>query len=1342
MMAREPDEEIAMDRDSIDPLEFAVRFRSLLVVSPAVATDGKEPVRGYMMTVGNPTLGAVTANFMGMHNDQIVPADSTRVTAGRWSRIVRGDVRDVRHEGGLDLVLLAPPRGTAIGPWVECGMKWLRDGGLLAAVMPLSEFQAQLPSAFVPSVPRGGIGETWIREMQGYRLPGLKFRYEDGYGEGAIVVVAQKAVTTQADFGHLESAALLEAARQVGDGAVPDVQTLVDSAIAVMDEIPQEFRGGATAHGYRGRKYEDIRWDSRTRALVEGYRDEVAEMAESAGDDAPARPALLRAASRMVDMDRRAGLRGTVTAVLGLHSVRRAQQDPTLMPYMLRRGLGATVVGGEPTFTPDGSSVKVRPVEVPRPPQHDDRQRSFFALQLPADRASGAAAVRLGVLARPEVVSAQQLGVGWQLRSLEYPRLPQLAQLMVVLPTALRARLDDEDVLVAFYAVRKFDRDARMDELGGVVRIIEGESLVTQASVLGLDTGEIRHVEDVDEMRNLQTRLAGQLLEALNGVIEVDVPMGDVERIWEEFGARRPAEFADQTLRRELWGEQYRAVASGVVSLQNHRAWLIAGEGGSGKTTLMIAAAWLSGERRVVVVCPATVLREWEDEIAALLPEARVITVRRPSDLRAVPEPETGHQQFVLIPDSAFSQQRRRRAGVIKHVLRDVDRKQTWLLRPTCSDCGRVISERADAAEHWLGGKASGALQCADVTCRSALWQQVTVGKANEEVIACSQCGWHQLDRDGRPLALSAARNRQCAACDADLGVPGAVTDVRVDRRTWPLPTAWKRYGFWSGLVVLDEMHRFKGADTTRGTEAGQMIGLGDRTVLATATVTNGTASSLYNILWRIVPRMLARFPDVSSFVSAFGMREATYNVQVNENRDELRRTAWKQSELPGLHPMLLPELLPWSSFLTRAEVIGEDIEWDEFLELVALPDDEGIQPVGPNHHPRRFESFMDEVFGRARRSAVTNAARRGGGEAVGAVWNLAERRLRGENPDFPLDWTEEEVAALVPQGSPRARYEKLREIVHDSQHARLRGGAAGVVPDSWTSRGEALRFYPDTWNFRGEVVTGRGYLPIAILPPTAPIVSGKEQRLVDIVLQERAGGRRCLVYVDGTGVRDVAGRLASVLADAGLSAEVVRPARQSAARRKDWVVERVHQGVDVLVSHPGSVGIGMNLQQFPTVIVYQVNPSSYTMRQSVMRSLRVDQTMAVRHIYLLAGNTVQESELLLDASRGLSAAPAEARASHARRFTTLLGESSVTAQMTGIELENMLRGENVDAVRRRQVLEEIDQLHAVAQQHSYVAPPRVEGRSVAVAAVLEGFMPELQRSAPGMQLSFFQFGD
>lgn len=125
-----------------------------------------------------------------------------------------------------------------------------------------------------------------------------------------------------------------------------------------------------------------------------------------------------------------------------------------------------------------------------------------------------------------------------------------------------------------------------------------------------------------------------------------------------------------------------------------------------------------------------------------------------------------------------------------------------------------------------------------------------------------------------------------------------------------------------------------------------------------------------------------------------------------------------------------------------------------------------------------------------------------------------------------------------------------------------------------------------------------------------------KEQQLLDLCKQEKAQGRKVLVYSIYSGTRDTTARLKSHLEMNGFKVAVLC-ASVDAARREDWVADQVERGIDVLVTNPELVKTGLDLLEFPTIVFMQSGFNVYTLMQAARRSWRIGQKHPVKVVFL-----------------------------------------------------------------------------------------------------------------------------
>lgn len=184
----------------------------------------------------------------------------------------------------------------------------------------------------------------------------------------------------------------------------------------------------------------------------------------------------------------------------------------------------------------------------------------------------------------------------------------------------------------------------------------------------------------------------------------------------------------------------------------------------------------------------------------------------------------------------------------------------------------------------------------------------------------------------------------------------------------------------------------------------------------------------------------------------------------------------------------------------------------------------------------------------------------------------------------------------------------------------------------------QALLCYPDEAAFREEIVLDpdsirRGSPTLIASAPALGGILPKEEELLAICRQERARGRRVLVYVTFTHKRDITRRLKGLLDNAGLCTTILTSS-VTPDKREAWIADQATKGVDVLITNPELVKTGLDLYAFPTFIFYETGYNIYTLRQAARRAWRIGQTQPCQVIYLTYQGTMQEKALTLIATK------------------------------------------------------------------------------------------------------------
>lgn len=181
----------------------------------------------------------------------------------------------------------------------------------------------------------------------------------------------------------------------------------------------------------------------------------------------------------------------------------------------------------------------------------------------------------------------------------------------------------------------------------------------------------------------------------------------------------------------------------------------------------------------------------------------------------------------------------------------------------------------------------------------------------------------------------------------------------------------------------------------------------------------------------------------------------------------------------------------------------------------------------------------------------------------------------------------------------------------------------------------QSLLTYPDAC-VRGETVYDPATGAVLARAPALPAeqIYPKERALIDRALRERGQGRRMLVYCTHTGTRDITARLARLLGEAGLRVAVLTQGSAEPRGREAWLAARVRSGVDVVLTNPRLVSLGLDLLAFPTISWAEIDYSLYTLRQASRRSWRLGQARDVEIHFDVYDGTLQARALALVARK------------------------------------------------------------------------------------------------------------
>lgn len=120
--------------------------------------------------------------------------------------------------------------------------------------------------------------------------------------------------------------------------------------------------------------------------------------------------------------------------------------------------------------------------------------------------------------------------------------------------------------------------------------------------------------------------------------------------------------------------------------------------------------------------------------------------------------------------------------------------------------------------------------------------------------------------------------------------------------------------------------------------------------------------------------------------------------------------------------------------------------------------------------------------------------------------------------------------------------------------------------------------------------------------------IYAKEQALIDLLKDELAAGRPCVVYLRQTATRDIQPRIESLIRKhvPGAVPYILKNTVQ--AERREKVIEKaVEQGVNVILCNPELTKTGLDLIFAPTIIYFEIVFNLSTMMQAAARSYRLN---------------------------------------------------------------------------------------------------------------------------------------
>ena len=151
---------------------------------------------------------------------------------------------------------------------------------------------------------------------------------------------------------------------------------------------------------------------------------------------------------------------------------------------------------------------------------------------------------------------------------------------------------------------------------------------------------------------------------------------------------------------------------------------------------------------------------------------------------------------------------------------------------------------------------------------------------------------------------------------------------------------------------------------------------------------------------------------------------------------------------------------------------------------------------------------------------------------------------------------------------------------------------------------------------------------------------------LADYAATQVVDGRRVLVYAEHTATNDimpdVARKITALAAErhgVTLKVAVLRSTTVKPGERRAWFAAREAEGINVVLCNPRLVKTGLNLIQWPSIVVLEPVYSLFTLHQAKRRAFRPTQTQDCEVTYVCYAGTMSEKAISIVARKSAAAA-------------------------------------------------------------------------------------------------------
>lgn len=862
-------------------------------------------------------------------------------------------------------------------------------------------------------------------------------------------------------------------------------------------------------------------------------------------------------------------------------------------------------IGDATEDTPTGTTIikyveqNKAPREIPRP---KIKSVSFKGLFVPVEIIAREH-YKYGNIAQPEyeeLFNEGKLEKKQPLMPFKIGHITRLIEAGIFDNAVLKHKVTGEQMMIKGRS-RKMDliSNERTVDSNGTTRDIETrrEVPVPDISVLYLKTGEVKVIKP-----EAITTLLEEWIEELTGAIQKEyTPLYEFKL--GKYGPR----IAN---RGNLYPAQKHTIAAVATRLETSDNAFIVGEQGVGKTRIGAAIILACKFRRVLFVVPPHLVKKWKREIFKVLTrrEAEVVHIDRIRDVDEYFARPTSKKIQIGILKYTSARQASGWVPAVKitQIFTEEENEElkTWYaltlrarLNPALQHEVPILSEEMQAkTKKYIAWRTYQAKKgCQD----SHMGKKLTDGQDKDISVATvlkpngkqyfhfTKPKTHKLSKERQRYvpfyqfkrhkdtnytykqAAQRWETYQYGMEEMDFrsyktrSAPPRIEPPKSKARWRIADYIKKHYKGEIDCVIFDEAHMAKAKSSDQGYALGRLSTAAKKTILMTGTIYGGYASTIFYLLYRTCGDIREEFTDKA----AKGQRR-------------IRETQWVDRY--GM----------WE--IRKSETTGGDIS-------------------GANSGNRRISETRKEAPGSS---------------PAMLPWLLERTAFLSLNDlHVSLPTYTEIPIAITATPAQMDGLALLETQLGSEMRQRLAYGDRGLL----ASYLQASICWPDS-PWRDEIVID----PKTKLDPEPTVLAHipklpwgnypKEKAIIEMTKDNVFNqDRKVLLLCQQTMIRDITPQWEAKLTAEGLKVSVLRARQVGTSRRERWIEQQHEKGVDVLITHPKAIEVGLDLLEFPLIIWMGTEYSAYTVQQASRRSYRIGQVQPVEVVFFYYEKTFQE---------------------------------------------------------------------------------------------------------------------